>query len=111
LIDNATDAATTRVTVRTMVENGAVVVEVADDGPGVPAELRDRIWEPFFTTKAVGQGTGLGLDIARRLIEQHGGELTLSSVPGNTRFRARLPAADPRATLAARPVSPAAHTS
>ena len=93
LIANAIDAAGDggHVTVRTQLEGTTAIVEVADDGPGVPASLQDRIWEPFFTTKAVGQGTGLGLDISRRIVEEHGGEITLESEPGNTRFAVRLP--------------------
>ena len=97
LIANAIDAAGERghVTVRTLLEGTTLVVEVIDDGPGVPAALEDRIWEPFFTTKAVGQGTGLGLDIARRIVEEHGGEITLESKPGDTRFAVLLPVARP----------------
>jgi signal transduction histidine kinase len=98
LLENALDAAgalpagTGRVTVRTSVADGAVVVDVCDNGPGVPPELHDRIWEPFFTTKDVGEGTGLGLDIARRIVvDQHGGLLSMTSVPGDTRFTVRLP--------------------
>ena len=94
LLDNAIDAAPVggRVGIRAVAENGAVVVEVRDDGGGIPPELRDRIWEPFFTTKGVGQGTGLGLDIARRIVVRtHGGEIALASQPGDTRFTVRLP--------------------
>jgi C4-dicarboxylate-specific signal transduction histidine kinase len=61
---------------------------------GRAAELRDRIWEPFFTTKGVGQGSGLGLDIARRIVAQHGGRLELASPPVTRGFGVRLPAAD-----------------
>ena len=70
-----------------------VYVEIADDGPGIPPEVQSRIWEPFFTTKPQGQGTGLGLDIALRIIERrHGGRLRLlTSKPGETRFRVELP--------------------
>ena len=95
LLDNAIDAAppgTGRIVVRTAEEEGAVVVEIRDNGPGIPPELSERVWEPFFTTKDVGQGVGLGLDVARRvLVDLHGGELTLTSVPGDTRAIARLP--------------------
>jgi signal transduction histidine kinase len=95
LIDNALDAVVPgagRITVRTGVEEGAVVVEIRDNGSGIPPELQDRVWEPFFTTKAIGKGTGLGLDIARRIVvDQHGGELVLTSSPGDTRFTVRLP--------------------
>ncbi len=73
-------------------EGRRVWVDVVDDGPGVPAERRERIFEPFFTTKPAGRGTGLGLPIARRLVEAHGGALTLrESAPGRTVFRVELP--------------------
>ena len=98
LLENAVDAASAlpagagRVTVRVAAEDGAVVVDVIDNGPGIPPELQDRVWEPFFTTKDVGRGTGLGLDIARRIVvDQHGGQICLSSAPGDTRFTVRLP--------------------
>ena len=72
----------------------SVVVRVVDDGPGVPAEIRERIFDPFFTTKAVGQGTGLGLDIARRIVRHHRGEIAVQSVPGRTEFTVTLPIED-----------------
>ena len=68
-----------------------VTVHVVDDGPGVPADLAERIYEPFFTTKPQGHGTGLGLDIARRLVREHEGHLELTSRPGRTEFRVILP--------------------
>ncbi len=69
-----------------------MLVEIGDTGPGVPAEIRSRIFEPFFTTKPVGQGTGLGLDISWRIVvNKHHGDLRVESVPGDTRFRVRLP--------------------
>ena len=94
LIDNAVDAmggtGTLRVTTR--VEDGAVVVEIGDTGPGMPPEVAARAFEAFFTTKDVGQGTGLGLDIARRIVvERHGGTITIDSQPGETTLRVRLP--------------------
>jgi signal transduction histidine kinase len=67
------------------------VVEVFDDGSGIPRELQARVFEPFFTTKQVGEATGLGLDIVRRIVASHGGELTLASAFGKTRFVVRLP--------------------
>ncbi len=68
----------------------AVVVEVVDDGPGVPAELSDRIFDPFFTTKP--QGSGLGLPIVRKIVDAHDGRIDLNSLPGQgTRFRVTLP--------------------
>jgi signal transduction histidine kinase len=69
LLQNAIDAAPAEsgtIAVRVRAERGTVIVEVADDGPGVPRAIRDQVWEPFFTTKDVGAGTGLGLAIARR---------------------------------------------
>jgi signal transduction histidine kinase len=72
--------------------NGAVVVRVIDDGPGVPAEAQSRIFEPFFTTKPKGEGTGLGLGIARKIVEKHGGKMSCTSEPGRTVFEVRLPA-------------------
>jgi signal transduction histidine kinase len=94
LIDNAIDALPPggRLTVRAARERGAVRVEVCDDGPGISPENLEHVWEPFFTTKDVGVGTGLGLDIALRIVTRHhGGELRVSSVPGDTCFRVRLP--------------------
>ncbi len=82
-----------RITVRTRGELDRVVVEIADNGHGVPPELHDRIWEPFFTTRP-GRHAGLGLDIARRIVvEEHGGEITLASEPGSTCLTVRLPVA------------------
>ena len=69
----------------------ALVVRVTDDGPGVPDEIRARIFDPFFTTKAPGEGTGLGLDIARRVVYRHGGDVDVESTLGHTEFRVTLP--------------------
>lgn len=81
-----------RIVVRTAREGDRVLVEVGDDGPGIPPEVLSRIWEPFFTTKGVGEGTGLGLDVTRRIVvERHGGEIGVESAPGDTRFRVWLP--------------------
>jgi signal transduction histidine kinase len=71
--------------------DGWVSVKVIDDGPGVPADVLPRIFEPFFTTKPKGEGSGLGLGIARRIVAKHGGELRCESVPGRTCFEVRLP--------------------
>ena len=68
-----------------------IVVSVRDTGPGVPEHLRKKIFEPFFTTKKSGEGTGLGLDICRKIVERHGGRIELESEPGNTVFRVFLP--------------------
>ncbi len=68
-----------------------VIIEIADDGPGIPPEIRDRIYDPFFTTKEVGKGTGQGLALARSTIQRHSGSLECSSGPGGTTFTIRLP--------------------
>jgi signal transduction histidine kinase len=94
LLDNAIDAVDGqgRITLRTARENGRVLVEVADDGPGIPEDVRERIFEPFYTTKNVGEGTGLGLDISYRVVvEDHKGDIRVLSEPGDTRFQVRLP--------------------
>jgi signal transduction histidine kinase len=73
-------------------DDGAVVVTVADDGPGIPEDARSLLFEPFFTTKAAGEGAGLGLSISRKIVVAHGGELEVSSEVGRgTRFSVRLP--------------------
>jgi signal transduction histidine kinase len=98
LLDNAIDAVDGqgRITVRTATENGRVLVEVSDDGPGIPDDLRKRIFEPFYTTKDVGKGTGLGLDITYRVVvEDHKGDIRVLSEPGDTRFQVRLPVDEP----------------
>jgi signal transduction histidine kinase len=94
LVDNAAQAmaGSGTLTVRTSREGDQVVVEIGDTGPGIPPEVQGRVYEPFFTTKAVGQGTGLGLDISWRIVVQrHHGNITLKSSPGDTRFTVRLP--------------------
>ena len=95
LIDNALDAIATggHVTVAATVERHRLVVRVTDDGAGIPAEIADRIFEPFFTTKDVGKGTGLGLDIVRRILRRHDGEIEVESRPGHTQFTVSLPLA------------------
>jgi signal transduction histidine kinase len=95
LIDNAIDAVDGHGTIRlrTCRSGEEAVVEVIDDGPGVPEDVRSRIFEPFFTTKEVGAGTGLGLDIVRRIVENHHGQVRVDSEPGATRFQVRLPIA------------------
>jgi len=95
LIDNAIDAApdSGHVEITARRELSFVVVRVVDDGPGIPADIRDRIFDPFFTTKPVGQGTGLGLEIARRLVLRNQGDIDVESRPGRTEFRVSLPVA------------------
>jgi signal transduction histidine kinase len=93
LVDNAIDALGGRgqIRIRTARDGEGVLVSIADTGPGIPEDIRRRIFEPFFTTKEPGKGTGLGLDIARRIVvERHGGDLSLETAPGNTRFVVRL---------------------
>jgi signal transduction histidine kinase len=93
LIDNAADAVDGRgnITLRTAIRDGRVVVEVVDDGPGIPREAQGRVFEPFYTTKEVGAGTGLGLDVVRRTVVAHGGGVSVRSEPGETRFTVELP--------------------
>ncbi len=104
LIDNAIQALGEHgtITISTVRDGDCVRVDVGDDGPGIPAEVRGRIFEPFFTTKAVGQGTGLGLDTARRIVsERHRGSIDVESEPGRTVFHVWLPLdGDPGATTA-----------
>ena len=66
-------------------------LEVADDGPGIPEDVQERVFEPFFSTKDVGEGTGLGLDVTYRIVKQHKGTVEFHSKPGETRFIVRLP--------------------
>jgi len=95
LIDNALDAVPEggHVTVTARAEGDKVVVRVTDDGSGVPPEVKSRIFDPFFTTKPVGKGTGLGLDIVRRLVDRNDGRIEVDSQPGRTEFRVTLPSA------------------
>lgn len=95
LIDNAVDALPPggRLTLRTRPAPGFVQVFVADDGPGIPAEVLPHIFEPFYTTKQAGEGSGLGLDIAQRIVQNHGGRLEVKSGPEGTEFCAWLPVA------------------
>lgn len=93
LIDNAAAAmkGVGKLTIRTALENDFVLVEIADNGPGIPPEIKSRIFDPFFTTKGVGEGTGLGLDVVTRIMKNVGGHIGVSSVPGDTRFQVRIP--------------------
>jgi len=79
-----------------------VAVEVADNGNGIPPEVLPRIFDPFFTTKDVGKGTGLGLSIVYKIVEQHGGRISVASNPGiGTRFTVVLPLTPPKPAAAA----------
>jgi signal transduction histidine kinase len=93
LIDNAIDAMPEggRLQVRTKLEPVDVLIEVRDNGPGIPEAVRAHIFEPFFTTKPVGEGTGLGLDTSRRIVLKHRGSLKFETRPGDTCFQVRLP--------------------
>jgi signal transduction histidine kinase len=92
LLDNAIDA-TPGGHVKVVADAGddKVVVRVIDDGPGIPPEIASRIFDPFFTTKDVGKGTGLGLDIARRIVQRHHGAIDMSTSSSGTEFRVTLP--------------------
>ncbi len=94
IIDNAIDAMKGEGTlnVRAYHDDSCVVVEIEDDGPGIPEEIRSKIFDPFFTTKGPGEGTGLGLNISRNLVVQkHGGDISVSSEANRTVFTVRLP--------------------
>ena len=97
LLDNAIDAVDGAGTVRIATRGAGdqVVIEIGDDGPGIPHELQNRVFEPFFTTKDVGKGTGLGLDVVHRIVSNHRGQVRVESSPGDTRFEVRLPVDGP----------------
>jgi signal transduction histidine kinase len=99
LVENALDAmdGSGILRVATRADGDAAIVEIADTGPGMPEVIATRAFEPFFTTKPVGKGAGLGLDIARRIVEErHGGTIVIDSRPGDTILRVRLPSRPPR---------------
>jgi signal transduction histidine kinase len=94
ILDNAIGALGEEgtITITTMPENGCIKVDIADDGPGIPADVQHRVFDPFFTTKPPGSGTGMGLDTARRIVEQrHGGSLTFDTGEAGTTFHIWLP--------------------
>ena len=94
IIDNAIDAMNGKgeITLRTYEEDNHIVVEIIDNGPGIPEEIRTRIFEPFFTTKPPGQGTGLGLHVTHDIVvNRHHGLLLVESKPGGTKFKVILP--------------------
>lgn len=95
LIDNALDAipAGGHLAITATATPHKVMVQIVDDGAGIPPDILGRIFDPFFTTKGVGKGTGLGLDIVRKILRRHEGEVDVESRPGHTEFRVMLPAA------------------
>ena len=76
-------------------------VKVVDNGPGIPEDIRALIFEPFFTTKAKGEGTGLGLGIVRKIVDKHGGSVSVESGAGRTCFTVALPVSGPKAMVEA----------
>jgi len=96
IIENAIDAMLGQgeLQVRTFREDHFVVVEIGDNGPGIPPAIRPHIFDPFFTTKGVGEGTGLGLNTVQTIVRKHGGNVQVDSKPGDTRFQVWLPFAD-----------------
>lgn len=104
LIDNAIDALneesekgatdkTPTITIRTCQKGSDLIVEIEDNGPGIPRDVKNRILDPFFTTKPMGKGSGLGLDVVRRIVQnRHKGSLLIESEPGKTIFSVRIPA-------------------
>ena len=95
IIDNAIGAMGGKgeLRIRTYREDDCVVVEIGDNGPGIPPDVKPHIFEPFFTTKGVGEGTGLGLDTVQRIVKKHRGNIQVNSKPGDTRFQVWLPLA------------------
>jgi signal transduction histidine kinase len=96
IIDNAIDAMGGKgeLRIRTHRDASCAVVEIGDSGPGISADVQPHIFEPFYTTKGVGEGTGLGLDTVQRIIKKHYGSIEVTSKPGDTLFQVWLPLAD-----------------
>ena len=96
IIENAIDAmpGEGELQVRTFREDNFVVVEIGDNGRGIPAEIMPHIFDPFFTTKGVGEGTGLGLNTVQTIVRKYGGNVQVHSRPGDTRFQVWLPVAE-----------------
>ena len=95
IIDNAIDAmhGEGKLRLRVYRDDDCVVVDIGDNGPGIPEDIQPHIFEPFFTTKGVGEGTGLGLDTVQRIVKKHRGSIQVTSKPGDTRFQVLLPLA------------------
>lgn len=107
LINNAIDAmdGTGELRIRTFRELEFVVVEIIDNGPGIPDNIKPHIFEPFFTTKRVGEGLGIGLDTVYRIVNGHRGEVSFESRPGMTSFQVRLSIKPSRPNDSVSPVS------
>ena len=93
LIDNAIFALDKNgiLTIETSLDDKNVMVSVIDNGKGIPEDILSRIFEPFYTTKKMGEGTGIGLDIVNRIVKDHNGDIKVSSVPGRTIFSVSIP--------------------
>jgi signal transduction histidine kinase len=106
LIANAIEAMPEggRLRIRTCQDHRDVVVEIQDNGSGIPADVLPHIFEPFFTTKGVGEGVGLGLDTVMRIIRRHRGDIRVQSQPGATTFRVGIPK-NAATTIASQPAS------
>jgi signal transduction histidine kinase len=96
IIENATDAMLGHgeLRLRTFRDERSAIVEIGDNGPGIPPEIQPHIFDPFFTTKGIGEGTGLGLNTVQSIVRKHGGSIHVTSRPGDTRFQVCLPWAD-----------------
>jgi signal transduction histidine kinase len=105
IMENAIDAMPGggELRVRIFREDHYVVVEIGDNGPGIPSEVKPYIFDPFFTTKGVGEGTGLGLNTVQTIVRKLGGTIQVTSKPGDTRFQVRLPWANPIESLQTAP--------
>ncbi len=93
IIDNAVDAidGEGKITIRTRKKDDWIIVEIEDSGPGIPEDVQQNLFSPFFTTKPVGKGTGLGLNISFNIIQKHNGQIKVTSKPGKTQFSVHLP--------------------
>jgi len=94
LVDNSRQAGARVVRISGRISDGAVVARVADDGPGLALADRERLFEPFFTTRRAAGGTGLGLPIARSLIEAHGGTIVIADAEAGAAFEVTLPVSE-----------------
>ena len=93
MLDNAVDAidGKGKITIETRKKDDWIFVEIEDSGPGIPEDVQQNLFSPFFTTKPVGKGTGLGLNISFNIIQKHNGQIKVTSQPGKTQFSVQLP--------------------